>query len=222
MVLLECVGTLVIMNFLDPVITWLVDLMDVIGAPGAGIAIALENLFPPIPSEAILPLAGFAAAQGRVGLVEAIHWTTAGSVVGALVLYALGALVGAARLRAVVDWLPLMDAGDFDRTLAWFDRHGGKAVLLGRMVPIFRSLISIPAGVARMSLPLFVALTTIGSLIWNTIFVLAGYLLGANWSVVEQYADVFQKIVIVAVLLAVAVFVVRRVRTRRRQTPADT
>ncbi|MGD7789375.1 DedA family protein [Propionibacteriaceae bacterium Y1700] len=209
------------MTFLDPIITWLVDLMSVIGAPGAGIAIALENLFPPIPSEAILPLAGFAAAQGRIGLVEAILWTTAGSVVGALVLYALGALVGAPRLRKVVDWLPLMDADDFDRTLAWFERHGGKAVLFGRMVPIFRSLISIPAGVARMSLPSFVLLTTIGSLIWNTIFVLAGYLLGANWHVMEQYADVFQKIVIVAVLLAAAVFVVRRVRSRRRRTPAD-
>ncbi|MFX4271765.1 DedA family protein [Propionibacteriaceae bacterium Y1685] len=209
------------MTFLDPIINWLVDLMSVIGAPGAGIAIALENLFPPIPSEAILPLAGFAAAQGRIGLVEAILWTTAGSVVGALVLYALGALVGAPRLRKVVDWLPLMDADDFDRTLAWFERHGGKAVLFGRMVPIFRSLISIPAGVARMPLPSFVLLTTIGSLIWNTIFVLAGYLLGANWHVMEQYADVFQKIVIVAVLLAAAVFVVRRVRSRRRRTPAD-
>lgn len=209
------------MEIIERIVDSLVSLMDTIGAPGAGIAIALENLFPPIPSEAILPLAGFAAARGQIGLVEAIVWTTAGSLVGALLLYALGALVGAPRLRALIDRVPLMQATDFDRTLAWFDRHGGKAVLLGRMVPIFRSLISIPAGVARMRLWLFITWTTLGSLVWNTLFVVAGYTLGANWHVVERYADVFQKIVIVVVLLALVWLVARRLLSLRRRTRTE-
>ena len=195
---------------------WAVDLMERLGAPGAGVAIALENLFPPLPSEVILPLAGFTASQGEMSLVAALFWTTAGSVVGALALYLVGALLGRDRVRAIAGRLPLVRVQDVDRTEAWFARHGTKAVFFGRMIPIFRSLISIPAGVERMSIPVFLALTTIGSLIWNTVFVVAGYQLGESWWRVEAYAGVLQKIVIVAVVAATAWFVVTRLRTRRR------
>lgn len=129
---------------------WATDLMDRLGAPGAGLAIALENLFPPLPSEVILPLAGFTAAQGDMNLAAAMACTTAGSVVGALVLYWVGVLVGRDRMRALVTRLPLVKLDDLDRTEAWFARHGAKAVFFGRMVPIFRSLISVPAGLERM------------------------------------------------------------------------
>lgn len=195
---------------------WAVDLMERLGAPGAGVAIALENLFPPLPSEVILPLAGFTASQGEMSLVAALFWTTAGSVVGALALYLVGALLGRDRVRAIAGRLPLVRVQDVDRTEAWFARHGTKAVFFGRMIPIFRSLISIPAGVERMSVPVFLALTTIGSLIWNTVFVVAGYQLGESWWRVEAYAGVLQKIVIVVVVAAAAWFVVTRLRTRRR------
>ena len=113
-----------------------------------------------------------------------------------------------------------MDLEDLDRTEAWFERHGHKAIFFGRMIPIFRSLISIPAGIERMPLLVFTGLTTAGSLIWNSIFIVAGYQLGENWHVVEQYADVFQKIVIVVVVLAVAWFVVSRVRKLQRDRAA--
>lgn len=198
------------------VAAWAVDLMDRLGAPGAGLAIALENLFPPLPSEVILPLAGFTASRGDLSLAGALFWTTAGSVVGALALYLVGALVGRHRIRALVARLPLIRLHDVDRTEAWFARHGTKAVFLGRMIPIFRSLISLPAGVERMPIPTFLALTTAGSLIWNTIFVLAGYQLGESWWRVEAYAGLLQKVVIVAVALLVAWFVVIRIRGRRR------
>ncbi|MEU6930734.1 DedA family protein [Streptomyces sp. NPDC046374] len=195
---------------------WINTLMDTLGAPGAGIAVALENLFPPIPSEVILPLAGFAASSGRMNLIVALLWTTAGSVVGALALYAVGALFGRERLIAVAARLPLVKVADIERTEAWFARHGTKAVLLGRMVPIFRSLISVPAGVQRMPLPLFLALTTLGSALWNTAFVLAGYVLGENWEQVTDYVSVYSKAVLVLALAAlaclVAVRVVRAVR----------
>ena len=198
---------------------WAVDLMESMGGLGAGLAIALENLFPPLPSEVILPLAGFTASQGSFSLAGALFWTTLGSVVGATVLYTFGALLGRDRLRAIWGRLPLVNLHDLDRTEAWFERHGRKAVFFGRMVPIFRSLISIPAGVERMPVTVFAGLTLAGSLIWNTIFVLAGYFLGEQWHRVEPYADTFQKVVIVAVLAALAWFVVSRVRQRTRARP---
>lgn len=190
--------------------------MDIIGAPGAGLAIALENLFPPLPSEVILPMAGLAASRGSFSLFEAIFWTTAGSIVGALVLYGLGAWLGVNRLRTIAAKLPLLQPDDIDRTVAWFHKWGPIAVLLGRMLPIFRSLISIPAGVTRMPLWKFTLLTAAGSLIWNSIFVGAGFLLGEAWPVVEQYAEILQVIVIVVAVAAVAWFVITRIRTLRR------
>ena len=200
-------------SWLSALLDWSVSLMDVIGPAGAGIAIALENLFPPLPSEVVLPMAGLAASRGSFSLFEALAWTTAGSIVGAFLLYGLGAWLGADRLRRAAVRIPLLHPEDIDRTVAWFIRHGGKAVFFGRMIPIFRSLISIPAGVTRMPLWRFGLLTGIGSLIWNTVFILAGFLLGESWHVVEQYVDVLQYVVIAAVVIAFAWFVFVRTRS---------
>lgn len=191
---------------------WAVDLMERLGGPGAGLAIALENLFPPMPSEVILPLAGFTASQGDFSLASALAWTTVGSVVGALVMYVLGATLGRDRMYRIWDRLPLVSLEDLERTEAWFDRHGRKAVFLGRMVPLFRSLVSVPAGIARMPLPLFVTLTVAGSAIWNTVFVLAGYALGEQWHRVGAYADRYQTVVLVGAGLVAVWFVVTRLR----------
>jgi membrane protein DedA with SNARE-associated domain len=199
---------------LNVVAQWAVSLMETLGGAGVGLAIALENLFPPLPSELILPLAGFTASRGTFGVVEVLVWATLGSVIGALVLYGLGAWLGPERLRRVVARLPLMKVSDVDRTSAWFARHGSKAVFFGRMIPVFRSLISIPAGIERMPLLRFTLLTLAGSSLWNTIFVLAGFFLGENWTVVERYADMLQWVVIVAVVVAIGTFVVLRLRER--------
>jgi membrane protein DedA with SNARE-associated domain len=194
-----------------------VSVIETLGAPGAGLLIALENLFPPLPSEVILPLAVFSASRGDLSLAAALIWTTIGSVAGALALYWIGARIGRDRLRAIVDRLPLLKLSDVDRTEVWFARHGGKAVFLGRMVPVFRSLISIPAGVNRMRLSLFLLYTTLGSAIWNTAFILAGYALGENWHVVEDSVGVYSRIVLALAVLALAVFVVRRARRARAE-----
>ncbi|MFF4873832.1 DedA family protein [Streptomyces sp. NPDC090109] len=193
---------------------WAAGLVDTLGGPGAGLAIALENLFPPLPSEVILPLTGFAAGQGVLSLASALFWTTLGSVAGAVALYWIGALFGRERMHAIWAKLPLVKASDLVRTEEWFARHGTKAVLLGRMVPIFRSLISVPAGVERMPLPLFVALTTLGSLVWNGILVMAGYWLGDRWDLVEGYVGALSKAVLVLALVAVAAYVAVRLRGR--------
>ncbi|GGO28053.1 DedA family protein [Microbispora bryophytorum] len=196
---------------------WAMELTERLGAPGAGVAIALENLFPPLPSEVILPLAGFTAARGDMSLVAALLWTTAGSVVGALALYCVGALLGRERTVAIAARLPLVKISDIEKAEAWFARHGVKTVFFGRMIPIFRSLISVPAGVERMPLGTFLLFTTLGSLIWNTVFVLAGYLLGENWHLVEEYMGIVSKVVVAAVVLVVVRFAAVRVRERRGQ-----
>jgi membrane protein DedA with SNARE-associated domain len=132
-------------------------------------------------------------------------------------------VLGAERLTRVAEKMPLMKGEDVTKTVAWFDRHGSAAVFFGRMVPLFRSLISIPAGVSKMPWWKFGLLTAAGSLIWNSIFVLAGFFLGENWHIVEQYAGVFQNIVIVVVVLLVAWFLFVRIRAAvrdRRSGPA--
>lgn len=202
------------------VVSWVTDLMETLGAPGAGIAIALENLFPPLPSELFLPLAGFTASQGRMNLLAAILWTTAGSVTGALVLYYFGALLGRDRIRAIARRLPLVKVSDVDRTEEWFARHGRATVFFGRMVPIFRSLISIPAGVERMPLPGFLLLTAAGSLIWNSALIVAGYALGANYHLVDQYVGIVSKVVIGLVVVAVGWFVVSRLTRQKKKDHA--
>ncbi|MEV8631599.1 DedA family protein [Streptosporangium sp. NPDC051023] len=200
----------------DGIAGWAIHLMEALGAPGAGVAIALENLFPPLPSEVILPLAGFTASKGNMSLFDAVLWTTFGSVAGALALYGVGALLGRERVVAIAAKLPLVDVSDIEKTEAWFARHGRKTVFFGRMIPIFRSLISIPAGVERMPLPVFTLLTTLGSLIWNTAFVMAGYLLGENWSLVEGYMGIVSKVVLGVVVLAVLAFVAIRLAGRNK------
>lgn len=201
------------MNLVD----WVTDLMHVAGAPGAALAIALENLFPPLPSEFFLPLAGFTAAQGKMSLLDAILWTTAGSVAGALVLYWIGAMLGRDRVRRIAARMPLVRLSDVDKTEAWFLRNGYRAVFFGRMIPVFRSLISIPAGIERMRMAPFLAYTAAGSLLWNTALILAGYLLGDNWHLVEQYVGIGSKVVLGLAAAAVVFFVVSRLSAARKR-----
>jgi membrane protein DedA with SNARE-associated domain len=206
-------------SWLTTLVDAVVSLMELIGAPGAGIAIALENLFPSLPSEVILPMAGLAASRGSFSLMEALLWTTAGSVVGAFALYAIGAWLGLGRVRAIAARVPLLHVEDVDRTVAWFARHGGTAVFLGRMIPIFRSLISVPAGLVRMPLWRFGLLTLAGSAVWNTVFVVAGYVLGESWHIVEAYADILQYVVVGGAATVAVWFLVVRIRQLRSRRP---
>ncbi|MFD8691431.1 DedA family protein [Streptomyces sp. NPDC059651] len=199
----------------DGIAGWAADLVDTMGGPGAGLAIALENLFPPLPSEVILPLTGFAAGRGVISLASALFWTTLGSVAGAAALYWIGMLFGRDRMHALWARLPLVRTSDLERTEAWFGRHGTKAVLLGRMVPVFRSLISVPAGLEQMPLPVFLGLTAVGSLVWNSVLVMAGYWLGDQWDTVETYVGLLSKAVLLLVLAALSLCVVVRVRAGR-------
>lgn len=202
---------------------WVVRVMELLGEPGAGLLVALENLFPPIPSEIILPLAGFSASVGTLNIYWAIVCTTIGSLVGAWLLYGLGVWLGRDRLLRLIDWMPLVDVADMLKAEDWFNRHGREAVLFGRVIPIVRSLISIPAGLERMNPISFTLYTVIGSGVWNTALVMAGFILGENWDVVGDYVSYFQYLVIAVVLVFVVWYVARQLRKPRgaRATRAD-
>jgi len=201
---------------------WATRIMDVLGSPGAGLANAADSIIPILPSEVILPLAGFAANKGTINLYAALIWTTIGSIVGSLIMYYIGAAFGRDRVIAWAAKIPLVKVSEIERTEAWFTKHGAKTVFFGRMVPVFRSLISIPAGVQRMPLPKFILYTALGSAIWNTIFVMAGYGLGANWDIVEKYAHYFTYLVVFLIVAAVAYFVTSRLVRRRREAAEPT
>ena len=207
-------------NLLEPIVQAVVSLVGALGAPGVGIAVAAENLFPPIPSEVILPSAGFAAASGSMGLVSAIVWATIGSVTGALALYALGAWFGRARFYSLASKIPFVKETDIERAEAWFVRRGPLAVLLGRVVPVVRSLISIPAGIERMKLLPFTLYTAIGSALWNSVLIGAGYALGANWAIVEEWISRYQLIVFGLAGIALVVWMVRKWTVRRSRESA--
>lgn len=204
-------------SFSERIAQWSVSVIATLGGPGAALLIAVENLFPPLPSEVILPLAGFTASRGELGLLAVIIWTTLGSLVGALALYALGASLGRDRLRAIVIMMPLIKVSDFDKTEKWFQKHETQTVFWGRMIPIFRSLISIPAGVERMPLAQFALYTTAGSLIWNSVLIIAGYLLGEQWEKVGAYVSILQYIVIAVVIAASVWFIYSRLKMKSQK-----
>ena len=195
---------------------WLLDLIARLGPVGLGLAVAAETIVPPVPSELILPVAGFLAGRGEFSLVGAVAGATAGSLVGALAAYWLGAATGRARVGRLWARVPLSEPRDLERADAWFRDHQGRAVFLGRFVPVVRSLVSIPAGVARMPLGRFVVLTALGSGIWNATFIGLGYLLGARWRQVGAYSDALNLLTLVVVLLVVVVSAGRRIARRRR------
>ena len=193
---------------------WVADVMAALGAPGVGLMTLLESVFPPIPSEVVLPLAGFLAQQGRMGLGAVLVASTLGSVLGAVLLYEVARRIGQRRAVALLARMPLVDAEDADAATAWFLRHGRVAVFFGRLVPGVRSLISLPAGAAQMPRGTFLLFTTAGTVVWNALLVGAGYALGTQWESVQQYSGLLDKVVIAAVVAVVLWLVVRRVRKR--------
>lgn len=210
-------------NELGGVAGWVTDVIDRLGAPGVGALITLENVFPPLPSELVLAFAGFSVGQGRLYGPTAWVAATAGSLLGAYVLYAVGALVGPERLETLAGkrWFVLCSQKDLRRGELLFERHSGKVVLFARLVPLLRSVVSIPAGVIRMPLWRFTLLTVIGSGVWNAAFLVAGYQLGSRWEQVAHVVEpvgyaVLAVLALVAVVLAVRKLSVVKERRSRR------
>ncbi|WP_144710044.1 DedA family protein [Curtobacterium pusillum] len=191
-------------------------LIDALGEWGVALMLFVETVFPPIPSEVILPLAGFLAGAGRMNLVLVLVLATLGSYLGGLVLYWLGAVIGFERTVRWLGKLPLVDEDDFRTAADWFHRHGRSAVFFGRFVPIVRSLISLPAGADRMHLATFSVFTIIASGIWNSALVLLGAAFGSQYERVEQYTEWIDRVLYVAIAAVAVTFVVRRIRRGRQ------
>ena len=196
---------------------WVQDVIERLGAIGVALLVILENVFPPIPSEIVLPFAGFVAQRGDGSVVVMIVAATVGAVVGALILYYVAALIGSARLGVFIAkfgrWFGVKPA-DLARAEQWFDRHAVAAVLLGRCVPLIRSVVSVPAGFRRMPLVPFIVCTALGSAVWNTALIGAGAALGNQWENVEPYVAILQWLVLAAIALFLMWFVYGKIRRR--------
>jgi membrane protein DedA with SNARE-associated domain len=189
---------------------WVTDVIRELGYVGVALLVALENVFPPIPSEIVLPFAGFVASDGDATLVGMIAAATVGSLAGAWVLYGVAAWIGPIRLHSFLvrygRWARVTPA-DVVRAEHWFDRRGTIAVLVGRCVPLIRSLVSIPAGFRRMPFLTFTIFTVLGSLLWNAALITTGYALRDNWEDVEPILDVAQYVVVAVIVVAIGWFV---------------
>jgi membrane protein DedA with SNARE-associated domain len=199
---------------------WLLSLVDTLGPIGVGFSILLETVIPPIPSEAVLGAAGV-LIDSPWAFLAVVGCATIGSILGAIFFYYVGRGLGPRRSHAFLDRLPLVETADVDKTFAWFEKHGRSAVFFGRMVPIVRSFISVPAGVVRMPLGQFLLFSAAGSLIWNTVLVTLGWLAR---DFIEANLHYLDYVVVAVAVLAVAYLVYKRVKDvrhhRRRQTTA--
>lgn len=204
-------------SILSAISEWVQDVIASAGYPGLALVMVLENVFPPIPSEIILPLAGFMTVDGRFTVFGVTAVGTLGSVIGALALYGLGWWFDESRVRAVLRGYgryAMLSEGDLDTALAWFTRYGQPTIFFARLVPIVRSLISVPAGLARMPMLHFLVLTAFGTASWSLVLTLAGRVLGVNWHRVADFVSRYQDVVVVLIVAAAVVFVARRLGAR--------
>ena len=184
--------------------------MRTIGELGVALLVLVETVVPPIPSEVVLPFAGALAADGRFTFVSVLVAATVGSVLGAWVLYEAARRVGEERVTRWLAAVPLVEREDVERGSAWFRRWGSSAVLVGRLVPGVRSLVSVPAGAQAMPRARFLVLTTIGSTTWNAVLVGAGFALGRRWTVVERWTGWLDVALVVGLVVLVARLAYRR------------
>lgn len=203
---------------------WITQIMSNYGYFGIFFLIVVENVFPPIPSEVILTFGGFMTTRSDMNVVGVILVATLGSLIGAVILYGIGTLLNQRRLNHIVDKYGRilgLKHKDIDNAFAWYEKYENKTVFLCRMIPVVRSLISIPAGMAKMNVVTFAVLTTLGSLIWNTILVIAGRLLGDAWETILQYLDIYSNIAyVVFAVLGVGVIILY-LKKRRENKKSD-
>jgi membrane protein DedA with SNARE-associated domain len=197
---------------------WIAQVIDSLGPLGVGMLIALETIVPPIPSEIILPLAGFRARAGAMNVILVWLAATAGGLLTALALYWLGAWLGYERLHRLAGrrWFFLASQRDVDRGCALFERHGSWIVAAARCVPVLRSVVSLPAGMTRMPMRKFLVLSAIGTGIWNAVFIALGWILAERWQEVERYTAPVSLGVLALVAVSVGVLIWRRHRDDAR------
>ncbi|RIN23520.1 DedA family protein [Staphylococcus succinus] len=185
---------------------WITQFMEKFGYWGIAFLIFLENVFPPIPSEIILTFGGFMTTKSDLGFVGVTITSTIGSVLGAIALYGIGAWIGERNLYRFINRygkILRVKTKDLDKTIGWFEKYGYWTIFFCRFVPLLRSLISIPAGLTRMNLPLFIVFTTIGTLIWNVVLIYLGQAVGGNWHTIVNYMNVYSRIIYIVLAILI-------------------
>ncbi|MCW1969626.1 MAG: DedA family protein [Anaerolineae bacterium] len=208
---------------LSQIAEWVAQIIESIilslGYPGIALVMLAENLFPPIPSELVMPFAGFLVAQGKMDFTAVMLSGTIGAVLGAIALYYIGVWADETIIRRFVRrwgrWFTISEK-ELDIVLTFFMRRGEAVVFFGRLIPIIRSLISIPAGMQRMNFPRFLLFTSIGTSIWNLALTVAGTVLGANWSRVLNFLGTYQNVTLAVLVLGFVGFVGWRLLQQRR------
>jgi membrane protein DedA with SNARE-associated domain len=195
------------------VVEWITETMNSLGYWGIGLLMFLENLFPPIPSELIMPLAGFTVSQGKLEFAPVVFAGVFGTVIGALPWYYAGKILKEQRLKDLADrygkWLTI-SSKDITKAISWFDRHGSKAVFFGRLIPGIRTVISLPAGISNMPMLPFLLYSTIGTTLWVGLLTYAGYILGDNYELVEQYLAPGSKIVLAILVISFIIWIIKK------------
>ena len=197
-------------HLLELVGGWIEELILAIGYPGIVLVMAIENVFPPIPSEAVLPFAGALAADGELSFWGAVAAGTAGSVLGAVVLYAVGYVAheaGVRRLVAAYGRYVFISEHDLDRAAGWFERYGEAVIFFGRLIPIIRSIVSVPAGYTQMNPVRFLLYTTLGTALWSLLLTYAGWALGENWETIREYTGPYENGALAVIVLGAVGFV---------------
>lgn len=198
---------------------WITTVMEEFGYIGVFLLIMLENLFPPIPSEVILIFGGFMTTQTDLSIFGVVVASTIGSVVGAIILYGIGALVGIKRIERFVDrWGKVLrlTSKDIHKANSWFEKYDVWTVFFCRFIPLIRSLISLPAGLAKMNFFTFLLLTTLGTLIWNMVLVNIGAAVGESWETIVHYMDIYSNIAYAALAIIFIVVVIRFYQKKMR------
>ena len=202
---------------IQSIIDWLVNAISTIGYPGVFISVFLESFFAPIPSEIILPFSGFVASTGKMNLIFVIVIATVAAYLGSLPFY----FIGRWGEKSVINFINkygkylFIQQKDVDKVFGAFDKYGKGVVFFGRLIPMIRTLISFPAGVAKMEFARFSMYTLIGSLTWNILLTYAGYQLGDHWSVVSGWIDKYQNVILILIAIALLLYIIRGIKSRR-------
>jgi len=197
---------------------WLTHFIENFGYLAIILLIAVENIFPPIPSEVILTLGGFLVSGTKLTLIGVILASTLGSIIGAIILFSISRNLTLPRLEKLLETKLFKLLGfkkdDAQKAIDWFDKHGISAIFYGRCIPVVRSLISIPAGIAHVGWTKFLVLTTLGSLVWNSVLVGLGHYMGKNWQVVVRIFDDYTIVIIILLLILFIYFGIKWYKSR--------
>ena len=203
----------------------IIEIMNNFGYIGIFLLIAIENIFPPIPSEVILLFGGFMTTYTSMNVIGVIIASTLGSILGAIILYYIGKILNKERLKKIITSKPgkilRLKPEDIDKADAWFDTKGNKTVFFCRFIPLIRSLISIPAGMSEMPMKKFLVYTTLGSLIWNTALTIAGSIVGENWTnileIMDNYSHIAVVILAIIFIIAIIIFYTKRKKNIKQE-----